>query len=87
MAELNESNSSTPTLTQAGKYIIIVTAFLGWFFGGVHLGITSLSMGSAAKDLLQGTGHANERPTDRKKSEEQLEKFDTDKNFLSHSLH
>ena len=37
-------------------------------------------MGSAAKDLLHGTGHANERPADRKKSEEQLEKFDTDKN-------
>ena len=37
-------------------------------------------MGSAAKDLLQGTGHANERSADRKKCEEQLEKFDTDKN-------
>ena len=36
-------------------------------------------MGSAAKDLLRGTGHANERSADRKKSGEQLEKFDTDK--------
>ena len=80
MSEPNENNSSTSTLTKTGKYIIIITAFLGWFFGGVHLGITSLSMGSAAKDLLHGTGHANERPADRKKSEEQLEKFDTDKN-------
>jgi len=80
LPEPNENNSSTSTLTKTGKYIIIITAFLGWFFGGVHLGITSLSMGSAAKDLLHGTGHANERPADRKKSEEQLEKFDTDKN-------
>ena len=80
MSEPNENNSSTSTLTKTGKYIIIITAFLGWFFGGVHLGITSLSMGSAAKDLLHGTGHANERPADRKKSEEQLEKFDADKN-------
>ncbi|SVD35211.1 uncharacterized protein METZ01_LOCUS388065, partial [marine metagenome] len=79
MAEPNESNSLAPTLTQAGKYIIIVTAFLGWFFGGVHLGITSLSMGSAAKDLLRGTGHANEQPVDKKKSKGQLKKFDTDK--------
>ena len=79
MADPNESNSSTPTLTQAGKYIIIVTAFLGWFFGGVHLGITSLSMGSAAKDLLAATGHREEQPTDKTKSEDQLEEFDADK--------
>lgn len=79
MAEPNENNSSAPTLTQTGKYIIIVAAFLGWFFGGVHLGITSLSMGSAAKDLLAATGHREEQPTDKTKAEEQLEEFDADK--------
>ena len=77
---MSDSASSSPaTLTQAGKYIIIASAFLGWFFGGVHLGITSLAMGSAANDLLRGNGHANERSVDRMKSGEQLEKFDTDK--------
>ena len=40
------------SLTTAGKTAIIVAAFLGWFFAGMHLGITSLAMGSAAKDLL-----------------------------------
>ena len=70
---------SASSLTQAGKYIIIVTAFLGWFFGGVHLGITSLAMGSAANDLLRGNGHANERSVDRVKSGEWLGKFDTNK--------
>ena len=48
-------NKSIHKLTQTGRYIIIIAAFLGWFFGGMHLGITSLSMGSAAKDLLRGT--------------------------------
>ena len=77
---MSDSASSSPaTLTQVGKYIIIATAFLGWFFGGVHLGITSLAMGSAANDLLRGNGHANEWSVDRVKSGEQLEKFDTDK--------
>jgi MFS family permease len=77
---MSDSASSSPaTLTQAGKYIIIVSAFLGWFFGGVHLGITSLAMGSAANDLMRGNGHANERSVDKIKSGEQLEKFDTDK--------
>ena len=47
---------SQSSLTQAGKTAIIVAAFLGWFFAGVHLGITSLAMGSAAKDLLKNTG-------------------------------
>ncbi|MBT7909737.1 MAG: hypothetical protein HN607_04315, partial [Verrucomicrobia bacterium] len=49
-------NQSIHKLTQIGRYIIIIAAFLGWFFAGMHLGITSLSMGSAAKDLLRGTG-------------------------------
>ncbi|SVD20077.1 uncharacterized protein METZ01_LOCUS372931 [marine metagenome] len=43
------------SLTTAGKTAIIVAAFLGWFFAGMHLGITSLAMGSAAKDLLKKT--------------------------------
>ena len=48
--------NTAKNLSKAGKHLIVVTAFLGWFFAGMHLGITSLAMGSAAKDLLQNTG-------------------------------
>ena len=54
---MSKSRSNTAkSLSKAGRYLIVVTAFLGWFFAGMHLGITSLAMGSAAKDLLQNTG-------------------------------
>ena len=53
------------TLTAAGKYIIIVCAFLGWFFGGMHMAITSLAMGSAAEDLLVKTGLGTVTKADR----------------------
>ena len=54
---MSKSRSNTAkNLSKAGRYLIVVTAFLGWFFAGMHLGITSLAMGSAAKDLLQKTG-------------------------------
>ena len=79
MTERSENNL-TPALSQAGKYIIIITAFFGWFFGGMHLGITTLSMGSAAKDLLEATGHKAQRPADRDVALEQLNAFDTDQN-------
>ena len=36
------------SLTQLGKYLIIVTAFLGWFFGGTHMAINGLAMRTAA---------------------------------------
>lgn len=51
-----DENQSMHKLTKAGRNIIIIAAFLGWFFGGMHLCIPSLSMGSAVKDLLRGTG-------------------------------
>ena len=60
-------------LTQVGRYIIIIAAFLGWFFGGMHLGITSLSMGSAAKDLLRGSGQFEVTVADRLAAEQQFE--------------
>ena len=54
---MSKSRSNTAkNLSKAGRYLIVVTAFLGWFFAGMHLDITSLAMGSAAKDLLQNTG-------------------------------
>jgi len=51
-----QSSNLNNTLTQAGRYLIVISAFLGWFFAGMHLGTTSLAMGPAAKDLLQSSG-------------------------------
>ena len=54
---MSKSRSNTAkNLSKAGRYLIVVTAFLGWCFAGMHLGSTALAMGSAAKDLLQYTG-------------------------------
>lgn len=58
-------SDSSSSLTKAGKTAIIVAAFLGWFFAGMHLGITSLAMGSASKDLLKATGQYEEVAGDR----------------------
>ena len=68
-----DENKSIYKLTQTGRYIIIIAAFLGWFFGGMHLGITSLSMGSAAKDLLRGTGQFEVAVAARSAAQQQFE--------------
>ena len=52
----NSSSQSVPSLTQVGKYLIIVTAFLGWFFGGTHMAINGLAMRTAALELLYISG-------------------------------
>ena len=71
MSEQNESKLTG--LTQTGRYLIIIAAFLGWFFAGMHLGITSLSMGSAAKDLLRNTGQYEVTAVDRVAAEKQVQ--------------
>ncbi|MBI3467654.1 MAG: MFS transporter [Planctomycetes bacterium] len=43
-------------LSTGGRYLILVTAFLGWLFAGMLLQITSLAMRSAAIDLLSQVG-------------------------------
>lgn len=45
-------------LSAGGRYLIVVTAFLGWMFAGVQMSITALAMRSAAIDLLQSTNEA-----------------------------
>src|SRR5262245_25369431 len=45
-----------PSLTTTGRLLVLVTAFAGWLFAGLHLGTTSLAMQSAAIDLLGRTG-------------------------------
>ncbi len=48
--------SPAPALSDAGRYLILVCAFLGWLCAGFHLAITSLAMQPAAIDLLARTG-------------------------------
>lgn len=50
------NDSTTASLTRAGRLIILASAFLGWFCAGFHLAITSLAMQPAAIDLLDATG-------------------------------
>ena len=67
-----QSSNPTNSLTKAGRYLIVATAFLGWFFAGMHLGITSLAMGSAAKDLLRNTGQYEVTSNDKNLAELKL---------------
>ena len=45
-------------LSSLGRYLALLTAFLGWLFAGTQMSITTLAMGSAAIDLL-GTDDEN----------------------------
>ena len=65
----DSTKEAASSLTKFGKVAIIVAAFLGWFFAGMHLGITSLAMGSASKDLLKSTGQYEEINTDQNQSD------------------
>jgi len=65
---MSDSKPTSPsTLTQAGKYVIIVTAFLGWFFGGVHMGINGLAMRTAALNLLANSAEGQVTAGDKTK--------------------
>jgi MFS family permease len=45
------------TLSRTGCWLVLAVAFLGWFFAGVHMAITSIVMRVAVADLLPaGTG-------------------------------
>lgn len=44
------------TLTTRARYLVLVTAFLGWFFGGVVMSTSALSMRSASINLLSRVG-------------------------------
>ncbi len=69
----DSSQDKAPSLSQSGRTIIVIVAFLGWFFAGMHLGITKLAMGSAAKDLLTITGQAEVMDADRAAAKKQIE--------------
>ncbi len=53
-ANLDAADGEAPAsaLSTAGCILVLVTAFLGWMFAGVHLAISSLVMRVAVKDLL-----------------------------------
>lgn len=72
-----DTQSSPLKLTSTGQTIIIVTAFLGWFFGGMHMAITSLAMGSAAESLLVQTGFGEVTEADREAAGNQLVHFES----------
>ncbi|MBW3539819.1 MAG: MFS transporter [Planctomycetes bacterium] len=45
-----------PPLSATARMVVLVAAFLGWFFAGFQMSITSLAMREAAIDLLDRTG-------------------------------
>ena len=73
-----ENENATPALSQTGKYLIIVTAFLGWFFGGSHMAINGLAMRTAALELLVDSGEG--KLTDKDKQEIAKTKVELDFN-------
>ena len=42
------STFDPPPLTNAGRYIILIVAFFGWFFAGTQMAVTSIAMRAAA---------------------------------------
>lgn len=50
------NDHAVPSLSPAGRYLVLVCAFFGWFCAGFHLSISSLAMQPAAVDLLGRTG-------------------------------
>ena len=54
-----KNSSAGGELSRGACYLILIVAFLGWGFGGVHLAITGLVMRVATVDLLrEGTTEA-----------------------------
>jgi MFS transporter, SHS family, sialic acid transporter len=54
---MSQTHSAKPlALSAAGRYLILVVAFLGWLFAGVHMSITQLAGQPAAIDLLEQAG-------------------------------
>jgi len=55
------STDVKPSLSDAGRWLVLGTAFLGWFFAGFLLSTTSLAMRPAAIDLLGRVGSVNQK--------------------------
>ena len=55
-ARMQTPQPTQPSLNTTGRMLVLVAAFLGWGFAGVHMSITSQSMRPAAMDLLANVG-------------------------------
>ena len=53
LSETSSAKSGATSLSTAGCVLVLTTAFLGWMFSGVHMGINALAMRNAADDLLE----------------------------------
>ncbi len=54
-ASSSAGRGATPSeLTQSQRYVVLITAFLGWMFAGTQMAITGIVMRPAARDLLSG---------------------------------
>lgn len=49
----SEFPPAKPALTTAGRYLILVAAFLGWMFSGVQMTLTNLASGSATEEFAR----------------------------------
>ena len=79
MSQTHSSTSQDPgALSQAGKIIIIVAAFMGWFFGGTHMAINGLAMRTAALYLLTNSSSGELTEEDRSAIETLQERLDFD---------
>jgi len=52
----NEAKLSLGSISTAGRYVVLLTAFLGWLCAGMQMSITTLAMRSASIDLLSRSG-------------------------------
>jgi MFS family permease len=57
---LDSSPAKDDRLTNTGRVLMLVTAFLGWFFAGFLLSITSVALQPAAVDLLSSAGQLDQ---------------------------
>ena len=47
------------TISNTGRYLVLAAGFLGWLLAGVQLGVSSIVMRDAAKDLLGAGGEGD----------------------------
>ena len=83
--EKTVTNNQSNAVSTTGQYAILLCAFLGWGFAGVHMSINSIVMRVATADMLSedfrsqgiGTTLENEKEVDSTL----INEFDLDNNF------